>query len=205
MLFSTSYFPPIPYFQALVRHTNITIDGNEYYEKQTWRNRMAILTGNGALNLSIPVNRPHGSKSPVGTLTLDHSTDWRKDHWKAIESAYQHAPYFFYYGEQVKELIYSNEPFLIDYNTNILKQFLNWLDFEQLTITYSEDFQELPKAKDYRYIYNQKKFNFEQAPYIQVFSDKFPFMANLSILDLIMNEGPIARNYLTRDNPHLDR
>lgn len=199
MLFSTNYFGELPYFQALAKYDEITIDVHEFYKKQTWRNRTQILGSNGPMYLSVPVLRPNGSKTIVKDIEIGEETNWRKDHWKAIESSYKHAPFFFYYGPLVKDLIYRKEKWLIDYNQHILKTILDWLDLN-ITVRLSEEYIAPASPSDYRVSLDKKKFDQEQRKYIQVFSDKMPFYSNLSILDLLMNEGPIARNFLlTKD------
>lgn len=195
MLFSTNYFGELPYFQALAKYEEITIDIHEFYKKQTWRNRTQILGSNGPMYLSIPVLRPNGSKSIVQEIEIANETNWRKDHWKAIESSYKHSPYFFYYGSLVKDLIYRKEKLLIDYNQFILKTVLSWLDLN-INVKYSKEYIAPESPNDHRVFLDKKKFGQEQRKYIQVFSDKMPFYSNLSILDLLMNEGPIARNFV---------
>ena len=195
MLFSTNYFGELPYFQALAKYNEITIDVHEFYKKQTWRNRTQILGSNGPMYLSVPVLRPNGSKSIVKEIEIGNETPWRKDHWKAIESSYKHAPFFFYYGPLIKDLIYRKEKHLIDFNLVILKSILDWLDLN-ITVKLSEEYIAPASPNDYRVSLDKKKFEQEQRKYIQVFSDKMPFYSNLSILDLLMNEGPIARNFV---------
>lgn len=195
MLFSTNYFGELPYFQALAKYEEITIDVHEFYKKQTWRNRTQILGSNGPMYLSVPVLRPKGSKSIIQEIEIAEETSWRKDHWKAIESSYKHAPYFFYYGPLVKDLIYRKEKLLIDYNQYILKTVLSWLDLN-INVEFSEKYIAPESPNDYRVSLDTKKFEQEQRKYIQVFSDKMPFYSNLSILDLLMNEGPITRNFV---------
>lgn len=195
MLFSTNYFGELPYFQALAKYEEITIDVHEFYKKQTWRNRTQILGSNGPMYLSVPVLRPNGSKSIVKEIEVANETNWRKDHWKAIESSYKHAPFFFYYGPLVKDLIYRKEKLLINYNQHILLMVLNWLDLT-IKVNYSEEYVAPASPSDYRVSLDKKKFEQKQRKYIQVFSDKMPFYPNLSILDLLMNEGPIARNFI---------
>ncbi len=195
MLFSTNYFGSIPYFQAFASEAKVTIDLYEFYKKQTWRNRTQILESNGPMYLSVPVERPNGSQSIVKEIKLANDTNWRKDHWKAIESSYKHAPFFFYYGPLVKNLIYQEEELLYTFNLSIFKTILEWLDLT-IETRFTTEYIPPSDANDPRVALDTKKFDLEQRPYIQVFADKFDFTPNLSILDLLMNEGPLARNYI---------
>ena len=195
MLYSTNYFGSIPYFQSIAPRKKIVIDVYEHYKKQTWRNRTQILESNGPMYLSVPVMRPNGSKTPVKDIVITHDIDWRKDHWKALQSSYKHAPYFFYYGPQLKTLIYQDEELLYRFNLKILEQLLNWLDLD-IAISFSEEYIVPEGPEDFRIALDQKQFNILQNSYIQVFSDKYPFYPNLSIIDLLMNEGPLTRNYI---------
>lgn len=189
------YFPPIAFFQLIWNQSPIRICGMETYAKQTWRSRAAILSANGRQLLSLPVVRKNGKETRMRDVELTHQTDWQKDHWKAIESSYRHAPYFFYYSGRIKELIYQQEVNLIQFNTNILTQLLSWLD---LATVVEIDHSSETGISDQFYPLEQKTIPFSQNKYIQVFSDKFEFEPNLSLLDLLFNEGPLARNYITR-------
>jgi hypothetical protein len=197
-IFSSVYFGEIPYFKELAKYNTIYIDPNERYKKQTWRNRTQILTGNGPLILSVPIQRIHGKETLMKEALISEETDWRKDHWKAIESAYMHAPYFFYYGYQIKELIYLEQTHLFDLNQAIFLQILKWLDIN-LEVKVTNQYNEQDHLKDYRIQLEKKKFTDTPLPYIQVFSDKIDFKANLSIIDLLMNEGPLARKWIVSD------
>jgi hypothetical protein len=197
-IFSSAYFGEIPYYQEISKYNAIFIDPFERYKKQTWRSRTKILTGNGALLLSIPIQRIHGKNTLVIEALIDNVTDWRKDHWKAIESAYMHAPYFFYYGDQIKELLYADYPSLFKFNQQIFIHVLKWLDLNievYETTKYIKDVN-----KDYRILLEKKEFTNYSAPYIQVFSDKLSFVPQLSILDLLMNQGPLARKWVVGKN-----
>ncbi|MEX1191740.1 MAG: WbqC family protein [Brumimicrobium sp.] len=202
MIFSTNYFGTIPYFQALAQFEEVTIDMHEFYKKQTWRNRTQILGSNGPMYLSVPVLRPEGSKSTVRDIKIANETNWRKDHWKAIESSYKHAPYYFYYGPLIKNLIYQDIENLVKFNDSILRTILNWLDLK-VEINFSKEYIPPLSTKDYRVALDQKTYTTKQRKYIQVFSDKLPFSPNLSIIDLLFNEGPLTRNFIVPKDRNL--
>jgi len=197
MSFPLSYFGAIPYFKEFVKQKDVSILVGEYYQKQTWRNRMEILTGNGPLKLSIPVSRPFGKHTKLSEVEISYASNWQKDHWKAIESSYMHAPYFFYYKEELNALYERNDKLLVDLNMHILEKVMNWLDLPQQVSLKNTNVQERSEMHFLEKL-NQKDWcHYEDnASYIQVFSDKFSFYPNLSILDLILNEGPLARKHL---------
>ena len=115
-VFPTAYFGSIAYYRALAAFDSVEIEAEETYPKQTIRNRTLINTSNGDLRLSIPVEKPKGSKSKSGEVTISDRSKWRAEHWRAIKSAYSSAPYFDHYGVEVEELIFSQESNLIAFN-----------------------------------------------------------------------------------------
>ena len=66
------------------------------------------------------------------------------------------------------------------------------IPFEKTT----EYFHEVTDKTDFRYLVNGKKDSTQIEPYTQVFDNKYGFINNLSILDLLFNEGPNTLNYL---------
>ncbi|MCC5923211.1 MAG: WbqC family protein [Crocinitomicaceae bacterium] len=196
MVFPITYFGPIPYFQDLLKSPAVTFEQMERFPKQTWRNRMNILTANGVLALSVPCKKPNGKNTLTKEVVIDYDASWQKDHWGAIESAYRHAPYFFYYGDLVHDIIFRNYASLLEMNWEITQQIYHWLDFEW-NAKRSEEFEVISdQSQDKRLVYSKKNLEHQQDRYIQVFSDTLPFEPNLSILDLLMNEGPLARKYI---------
>ncbi|MDX1445797.1 WbqC family protein [Lishizhenia sp.] len=192
MYSTTVYFGHLAYWQAQVKAGKICIDANDLYKKQSFRNRQEILSANGKQALSIPVVRPNGSNTLSKDVEISQAENWQKDHWKAIESAYKHAPYFWYYGDQIKALIFQEEKNLLKFNKNIQQAILNFLSLE-LAIELTENAPAIDNSEDSRVIFNDKKKNFNTSPYIQVFSDKLSFEPNLSVLDALMNLGPMSR------------
>jgi hypothetical protein len=184
--FSTTYFGNISFFSEIIKHKSIVFEAKEHFIKQTYRNRCEILTSNGVQQLSIPVIRKNGSKTSIDEIILSHDTNWRKDHWKAIESAYSSSPYFEHYGIEVKELIYQEETNLLKFNAFIFDRICTWLGID-CSFSFSEEY--LNSIHSIKNIADPKK-------YIQVFSEDKSFYQNLSILDAIFCLGPMARKLI---------
>ena len=62
----------------------------------------------------------------------------------------------------------------------------------------TEYFHEVTNKIDFRNLINGKKDVSEFASYTQVFGEKHGFLNNLSILDLLFNEGRYALDYLKK-------
>lgn len=198
VLLSTAYLPPVEYF-ALLLSENAAIEREERYQKQSYRNRTVIMNGNGALNLIIPTIHD-GRMGVVKDVRIEYVTHWQRAHWRSIESAYNNTPYYLYYKDALKPFFEREYEFLFDFNlqlTQTLMQLLR-LDREiQTTTTFtpytSEDTRLLIHPKHSR----REDYPFRlKTPYYQVFEDKFGFVPNLSIIDLLFNEGPQAATYL---------
>lgn len=191
-LFPIAYFGSISYYKDLIANVDIVFEVQEHFVKQSVRNRTRILTANGMQELSVPIIKPNGSKTITKDILVSPAKDWRKDHWRALESAYKHAAYFEHYGEEVKSLIYQETPDLVGFNSEILARIQQWLQLPYL-ITYSSEFKSVTFMEtDYRFGYTAHPYQNEYH-YFQVFQDKQAFIGDLSILDAIFNLGPMAR------------
>ena len=188
-IFPTSYFGNLSYYSALIQEVSIIFEAKEHFIKQTYRNRCEVLTGNGIQAISIPVIRKNGSKTAIDEVEISNDTDWRKDHWKAIESAYSNSPYFDHYGLEVKELIYNQETNLLKFNEQIHKRICTWLGIAT-DYKFSNEYSSISEST---YQFKEKELI---KPYIQVFGDSNSFATNLSILDAIFCLGPMARKLI---------
>jgi hypothetical protein len=205
VILSTAYFPPIEYFRLMVHHSKVIIDVHETYSKQTWRNRCAILGGNGVLSLSIPVEKPFGNRTRTSEILISNHYKWKINHWRSIESAYNNAPYFLYYKDLVEGIVCKEDCNLLDQlNRLIINQLIMELSLN-VDLSYADSFFQNPDTDKYldmrfrlspKYRANSSDPAFHFPPYYQVFEDRFGFQPNLSILDLIFNLGPDTKEYL---------
>ena len=195
VIFPIAYFGSISYYKDLISENDIIFEINENYLKQSIRNRTKILSSNGVMELSIPVAKKDGSKTLTKNIQVSNSKDWRKDHWRAIESAYKNAAYFDFYGDEVKELIYNESIYLVDFIKQIENRIKKWLYLPYFSSDSEEFIFISDRSTDYRFGYTSHPFKSEYN-YFQVFRDKDSFVGDLSILDAIFNLGPMARKLL---------
>ncbi len=194
----STYFGNIHYYQTVFNKASIQIEAFEHIDKQSLRNRCEILTPNGVQSITIPINKLNGSKTPINLVEIANNQDWRKDHWKAIESAYSASPYFEHYEVEVKNLIYQEEKNLLKFNQKIIETIIDWLSLP-VEINFTTEYMNSNEIEfeDFRKLLSDKKNNFINHPkYIQVFNSKEIFNYNLSILDAIFCIGPMARKLL---------
>jgi hypothetical protein len=166
----------------------------ENYVKQSYRNRCEILTSNGILPLIIPIKRRHGEKMPVKDVRIDYDTNWQTIHWRAISAAYSSSPFFNYYIDDLLPFYENREEFLFDFNLKLIFKLMEICGIStkiEFTSHYESHYED---ALDFRTSLSSKSKNnsdnsYKPTPYYQVFRDKANFQPNLSILDLVCNEG----------------
>jgi len=201
VIFPTSYLPDISYLHQLVKYRIIYIDIFENYIKQTYRNRCCIYAANGKLSLSIPVIKTTGNHTKVKDIEIDYSQPWQRLHWRSIESAYNTSPFFLYYRDAFEPFYQKQTKFLIDFNTSILTTISKLCKF-QCKIKFTEKYAEQTDSIiDFRNTFSPKIKPEQQLSfphYTQVFGEKHGFIADLSILDLLFNEGKFSKEYLIK-------
>lgn len=192
LIISTAFWPSISFCRT-IRDQKAVVDLGEHFVKQSGRSRCEILGPNGVQKLIVPLKKWR-DKTPTGEIRISYDHPWKKQHWKSIEAAYRSSPYFEYYESALYELLFDREdPYLWELNDRILRFILSQF-MSGTTIEYSSGYLEnMDPSKDFR----EGKFALDSAkPYIQVFSDRHDFVPDLSLLDLICNEGPNACDYL---------
>ncbi|MBP7509455.1 MAG: WbqC family protein [Prolixibacteraceae bacterium] len=198
-LLPLAYLPPVGYFSLMEKYpTGVKIEQWDSYHKQTYRNRCRISGANGILDLVIPVVKNSGQKTLVKDVRIDYSTRWQANHWKSIISAYNSSPFFEYYADDFISFYDKKWDYLIDFNIEILVLLCELLNIKK-NFTLTEGFEkEVAGADDYREIISPKtNINSNILPvksrnYHQTFIEKFGFIENLSIIDLLFNEGRMS-------------
>jgi hypothetical protein len=196
VLLSTAYLAPIQYYSKLFSYDKIYIEYFENYLKQSYRNRIIILSANGSLSLTIPIKRSNSDKILTKDVIIDNQSRWKAIHLRAIESAYRSSPFFIYYFDELKSVFDRNIELLIDFNQQLQTTILELINLK-VEIIYTSKFKSIAESfDDYAELIHPKlkklavdKF-FKPVSYYQVFGLKFGFIPNLSIIDLLFNMGP---------------
>ncbi len=192
-VFPIAFFGNVEYFKELANSSNPIFEMKEHILKGTVRSRCEILSPNGLQQLNIPLFRPNGSKTLIDQVELSSETDWQVKIWRSIKTAYASAPFFDYYGMEVEELIFQKEKNLCLYMSKITERILEWLSIS-IKLNFSKQYIEDKIIQDFR-LYDFNSLT-ETSFYQHVFSSDKEFYPNLSVLDLIFCEGPMARNWI---------
>jgi hypothetical protein len=197
ILLHPTYFPNVSHFVAMANASEIVFEVDDNFLKQTYRNRCYIYGANGKLALNIPVIHSQKNRQKYKDVKVFNVENWQSNHWKSLLSAYRTSPFFEYYEDELQPLFTLKADFILDFNLKCMEVICDCLQLE-LNSSKTETYQKnIENQADFRYLVyakNETLQNFE--PYTQVFNSKHGYIPNLSILDLLFNEGPNALNYL---------
>jgi len=208
LLIENQYFPCINWIKYSFSNTYINLFSFEQYRKMSFRNRCVVAGSNGLVQLSVPVENGRNQRVPFKDVRISHRDNWQAHHWRTLTSCYNKSAYFEFYRDKVEELFSKKETFLFDLDIKIL----NWLsqalriDFKIVVIE-DVELAETSGYTDLRDKWLPRNFQDGDLPdgdktstpfpkYFQVFENRIGFQPNLSILDLLFNEGPNAAELL---------
>ena len=199
-LLHPTYFPSISHFVAMAQADAIVLEMGDNFQKQTNRNRTYIYSPNGIQLLNIPIKHTIERHQNIKDVQLETAFDWQKQHFKSLEAAYRTSPFFEYFEDSLAPIFTKKHRFLIDLNLesmNIVSKCLGMpFEFDETV----EFFHEVEDCSDFRNLVNGKKDTSSFDSYTQVFGDKHGFINNLSVLDLLFNEGRFALEYLKKQS-----
>jgi len=198
LIVQPTLFSPIMQYVVMANAENIVFEMEDNFQKQTYRNRYEIYGANGKQILTVPViYSQKGERLKTKEIKIDHRDNWHKLHIRSLQSAYRSSPFYEFYEDEILPIYYKKHQYLIDFNLDSFEiigdclqvdlHYQKTVDYEK-NIDLNQDFRSLANAKSNK--------NFQLQKYTQVFDDKHGFKSNLSILDLLFNEGPNALMYL---------
>jgi hypothetical protein len=198
ILIHPTYFPSISHFAAIVQAEKVTFEMEDNFQKQTNRNRTYIYSPNGIQLLNIPVKHSKIAHQKTKDIQIENDFDWQKQHFKSLEAAYRSSPFFEFFEDDLLPIFEKKHSFLMDLNLKVFELITRCL---RMKIEYTATTEYIHEIKaneiiDFRYLANGKKDPSQFESYTQVFDDKFGFINNLSVLDLVFNEGKFALDYL---------
>lgn len=198
VLVHPTYFPSISHYAAMVQAEQVVFEMEDNFQKQTNRNRMYIYSPNGIQLLNIPIKHSKVAHQKYKDVKIEPEFNWQKQHFKSLEAAYRTSPFFEYFEDDIAPVFQKKYTFLMDLNWEVfelLNQCLGISISPEKTVEY---FHEVSDCKDFRLLANGKKDSTQCEPYTQVFDEKHGFINNLSVLDLLFNEGRYAIDYLKK-------
>ena len=213
MLLTTAYFPPVAWFALLARDmtlspdrvspSTVSLEACETYQKQSYRNRAYILAGDGVQTLQVPV--VHAASMRIDEVRVDWSTPWLVRTQRALDAAYYTSAYYEYYRDDLFAVMDARPERLWDWNLSLVRFLMEKTGVASvLTPTSSFVVPSETVPDDFRYTIHPKRPDGVLSslgldrPYYQVFADRFGFMPNLSVLDLLFNEGPDSLLWLKK-------
>lgn len=176
-------FGSLEYFVNVIRKDEIVFNSGEKWDKQRRRNRYSIPGPNKVQTLSIPLQKPFKGIA-LSEIKISNAENWQKLHWHTLLTAYGKSPFFEYYDYKLEKLYQKPYESLFDFNRDAMAFCLQALKSDkEASYASTEGLIELHTG-------------IELKPYLQVFSEKFGFEKEVSVLDVIFNLGPDAGTYL---------
>lgn len=190
-------FPPVSWWQKAVQAGTLLLDGQEHYQKMSYRNRYYLADKKGKSLLSIPLTNGRNQRIAVDMVGISYAEDWQKIHWRTLQTLLGNAPFFEYIDYQLFPFFEKKEDSLFAWNKATIlwaNQFLGSPLDIKTTDSYIADYGDA--VLDLRSSVQPKEEAYQGAAYYQVFSDDTGFLPDCSILDLICCEGKNAINFL---------
>ena len=203
VLIDLQYLPSLEYFSYLLSFNDVILECNEYYEKQSYRNRCYVLGSNKVEMLIIPI-LDGNKKTLIKDVRIDNNQRWSINHWRTISAVYGKSPFFEFYSDYFLQVYEKKYDSLWDFNFDMLTICLKLLRLNK-TISQTVLYEKTPNSDvfDARGLINPKKaientLFYKPVAYTQNFGNDF--VPNLSILDLLFCRGNQALEILKKSS-----
>jgi len=212
-----AYFPSLTWWQKKAASDCVVFLDSPPYSHRSHINRTWVKTVDGKKMLTIPVLNPGSQSAPVKNIRVDPISNWYRTHKASLFSNYRNAPYFEYYYPHLEEFYSTSWQRLFDVNLagiKLVDKLLRWdIDY------FFSSKCKVNGTRENRVMQLMHQFNCDtymieagSAPYfnqlmltsngfqileIHSFETRYEqqfsgFISDLSVLDLIFNEGPAA-------------
>ncbi len=215
------YLPKLSFFYKMARADIFVLTDDFQYTTHNFVNRTQIKTVNGRAWLTVPVL----TKGPIESIRetlVESSQNWQRKHWRTLSVNYTYSAYFEQYADFFKDIyLFKRWNYLIDLNLEliefakrslnlstriVLSSDLNLKDkgnallanmsttLDCTTFLADREFENYLDKK----LFSKKKvelnfLTFKTPEYYQLFGN---FISDLSIVDLLFNEGREGREVI---------
>lgn len=191
LLIELPYLGNLAFYSHLTKFDTLILEKHEFFQKSSFRNRCEISGPNGKLVLSVPIVGGKDKKQYYADTKISYDHHWQKDHWNSLCSSYRRSPYFEYYEDKFGNIFDKEYETLFSLNLDLFMLIKDLLKLN-LDIQFSDKYEKEVNSdiEDYRSFFLPKRELAVDIKYLQVFEDRTGFIPNLSIVDLLFNEGP---------------
>ncbi|RMB63985.1 hypothetical protein EAX61_00975 [Dokdonia sinensis] len=202
ILLQPAYFAPIIQYATIAQAKAVVFEVHDNYQKQSYRNRFKIATATGVLSLTIPILHrvdKTARHQTTNEVRIENQFKWQRNHWRSLKTAYQTSPYFEYYEDDLEPLYHMEWDTLSAFHEGCNAFVMECLQIEVPTSNSTEYFRTPTAQKDLRFLIDSKsKRDYPLPEYNQLFAENHGYLKNMSVLDLLFNQGPNAITYLEK-------
>lgn len=217
-IIQSNYIPWKGYFDLIHSVDEFVLFDDVQYTRRDWRNRNRIKTPAGPQWLTIPVANKGRYFESINSMVVS-DPDWAVTHWRSIAANYSRAPYFSMYADTLKDLYLGcTETLLSLVNRFFLQSLCDMLGI-RTKLSCSSDYALLPgkterlvsicaQAGADVYVSGPAASSYLEGSQFQAANIELRYMAydgypeyhqlfppfehRVSVIDLLLNEGPGA-------------